>query len=116
MEATTTPKIYRRLKFLPHDSYKSAIQEFSGVQKVEHYMEWTKNNLNDQLSTLTMLLNPNVTITDKETIKKFNHMTEQVIIKPADKNLGIVLMDTDDYIRQCIRCKHIQTSNQLPKE
>ena len=27
---------------------------------------------------------------------------ENVIIKPADKNLGIVLMDTDDYIEQCV--------------
>ena len=28
-------------------------------------------------------------------------MRDKVIIKPADKNLGIVLMDTDDYIAQC---------------
>ena len=101
VETTTTSKIYRYLKFLPHDSYTSSTQDFSGIQKVEHYIELTKNNLNDQLPTITMPLNPNVTNADKETIKKFNHMTETVIIKPADKNLGIVLMDTDDYIRQC---------------
>ena len=50
----------------------------------------------------TMLPNPNVTNTDKEIVRKFNQMMEKVIIKSADKNLGIVLMDTDDYIGQCI--------------
>ena len=39
VEATTTSKIYCRLKFLPRDLYKSATQEFSGAQKVEHYMK-----------------------------------------------------------------------------
>ena len=101
-EATTTSKVYRHIKFLPRDSHKSATQEFSGVQKLEHYIELTKNNLNDQLATVTMLPNPNVTNTDKEIVRKFNQMTEKIVIKPADKNLGIVLMDTDDYIRQCI--------------
>ena len=48
VETTTTSKIYCRLKFLPHDSYKSATQDFSGVQKVEHYINLTKNNLNNQ--------------------------------------------------------------------
>ena len=33
VEATTTSKIYRRLKFLPHDSHKSAIQEFQEYKK-----------------------------------------------------------------------------------
>ena len=42
VETTTMSKIYCRLRFLPHDSYKSATQDFSGVQKVEHYIELTK--------------------------------------------------------------------------
>ena len=28
--------------------------------------------------------------------------TAKIIIKPADKNLGIVFMDTGDYIDQCM--------------
>ena len=109
VETTTTSKIYRRLKFLPRDSRKTATQEFSGIQKVEYYIELTKNNLNDELSMITKPPNHNITSTDKETIQKFNHLTDKVIIKPADKNLGIVLMDTDDYIGQCI--SHLSDTN-----
>ena len=46
--------------------------------------------------------------TDNFTISKrasFNHLKKKhqsLIIKTADKNLGIVLMDTDEYIHECI--------------
>ena len=34
-------------------------------------------------------------------MKKFKTIKDKIIIKPADKNLGIVLLDTDDYIKEC---------------
>ena len=38
---------------------------------------------------------------DESTLKKLKQLRDQVTIKPADKNLGLVLMNTDHYITQC---------------
>ena len=65
-----------------------------------------------------MKFNSNLTSADKTTIKKFKQMSNEIIIKPADKNLGIVLLTTDDYIAQCTKHlsdKYLQISQQLPK-
>ena len=119
-EDTETSKIYRRMKFLPNSTAKTLTQQFSGVPKVEHYIELTKNNLNDQLPIITMRFSSNVTDADKVTIKKFKMARSEVTIKPADKNLGIVLLDTDQYVSQCT--KHLsdtgtyRLAEEYPKE
>lgn len=48
-----------------------------------------------------MRSNINTSSTDEATIRKFKKMRDKVTIKPADKNLGIVLLNMDDYISQC---------------
>ena len=108
-EPTTTSKIYRNMKFLPKQTHRTFTQEFSRVQRVENYIELTKNRLNNQLPIVTMRFNFNCTDKDKATIEKFTHLREEVTIKPADKNLGIVLLNTDDYITQCT--KHLADTN-----
>ena len=100
-QPTTTSNIYRSMKFLQKTTHRTSTEEFSGIQKVENYIELTKNNLNNQLPLITMRFNTNLTSTDKSTIIKFKRVSNEVIIKPADKNLGIVLLNTDDYITQC---------------
>lgn len=40
---------------------------------------------------------------DTSALHKFKQLQDQVIIKPADKNLGLVLLNTDDYATQCTR-------------
>ena len=97
----TPAKIYRRMRFLPTPSTRTVTQQFSGIQKVEHYIESTKNELNDHLPQITTILSSNVTSKDRATIKKLKQIKDQITIKPADKNLGIVLLNTDDYIVQC---------------
>ena len=94
-------KIYRRMRFLPTPSTRTVTQQFSGIQKVKHYIESTKNELNNRLPQITTLFSSNVTNKDRATIKKLKKINDQVTIKPADKNLGIVLLNTDDYIVQC---------------
>lgn len=119
-ETSETSKIYRRMKFLHSSTTRTSTQQFSGVLKVEHYIELTKNNLNDQLPILTMKFSSNVTNTDKATVKKFKKIRNEITIKPADKNLGIVLLDTEDYISQCT--KHLsdtqtyRLANKYPKD
>ena len=43
----------------------------------------------------------NLSVGQRKAIAKFQHNRNTITIKPADKNLGIVIMDTDDYITQC---------------
>ena len=92
------------MKFLPKPYKNTITQQFSGINKVEHYIELTKNNINDNLPQLTTTTSkPNTTKADKQTIHKFKKASNKITIKPADKNLGIVLMHTDDYISQCTK-------------
>ena len=72
------------------------------IQKVEKYIELTKNNINNHLPLLTIRFSSNVTENEKAAIRKFKQKTGEIIIKPADKNLGLVLLNTDDHITQCI--------------
>ena len=90
------------MKFLPKTTQRTSTQEFSGIQKVENYIELTKNNINNQLPILTLRFTSNVTEKEKTAIKKFKQINDKIIIKPADKNLGLVLLNTDDYITQCV--------------
>lgn len=120
IKRTDTSNIYRRMKFLPKQTTTTITQQFSGVSKVEHYIEQTKNNLNDRLQTLIQQHSTNFTMTDKKVIKKLKQVRHEITIKPADKNLGIVLLDTDDYITECTRhladTNTYRLTNNYPKE
>ena len=73
------------MKFLPSGQRKTMSQEFSGVGKVEQYIELTKNNLDDNLPLITKRTTSNLTAKDKATINKLMHMKMEITIKPADK-------------------------------
>ena len=49
-----------------------------------------------------MNLEHNLTVRQRKTIVRLKKKRHQITIKPADKNLGIVIMDTDDYLAQCV--------------
>ena len=53
-EPTITSKIYRPMKFVPKSKQNTLEQQFSGVSSVEHYIELTKNNLNNLLPVITL--------------------------------------------------------------
>ena len=90
------------MKFVPKSKQNTLEQQFSGVSSVEHYIKLTNNNLNVLLPLITLRFTSNVSKEDELAVKKFKQMRDMVIIKPEDKNLGIVLMDADDYIAQCM--------------
>ena len=46
-----------------------------------------------------MSLNPKL----QPALKKLKDLRSQLTVKPADKNLGIVILDTSDYIDQCAK-------------
>lgn len=41
--------------------------------------------------------------TEQKIIKKLKQSRSEITIKPADKNLGIVIMNANDYIGQCMK-------------
>ena len=73
-QETESSMVYRRMKFLPSSRSITATQQFSGIHKVEHYIELTKNNINDQLPIINMGFSTNVTDADKATIKRFKKL------------------------------------------
>ena len=103
VQRCNTSHIYRRIKFLPSIPTTSLTQQYSGIGTVEHYIALTKNNLNDKLKELTTHTTTNITDVDKKVIQKLKQARQTITIKPADKNLGIVILDTDDYITQCMK-------------
>ena len=91
------------MKFLPKTATVSHTQLFSGVSQLENYIEQTKNNINDQLPEILKQQTPNLTKGEKTSIKSLKNARQILTIKPADKNLGIVIMNTDDYLEQCTK-------------
>ena len=57
-----------------------------------------KIHLNDTLPLLTSQTTHNLTTIEWKLYKNLNNCKTALTIKPADKNLGTVIMDTDDYI------------------
>ena len=95
---TTTAKTYRPIKFIPKSTYPTITQQYSGRPKLVQYIETTKLHIDKLLPLLTAPTPPNLTKTEQKTIKTLIKSKSTLTIKPADKNLGIVIMDTDDYI------------------
>ena len=103
LEPTTTAFIHRRMKFLPKTVTVSSTQLFSDISQLEHYIELTKRSLNDQLPEILKKSAPNLTKEEKASIKSLKNARQTLTIKPADKNLGVVIMNTDDYLQQCTK-------------
>lgn len=75
------------MKFLPKRT--TFTQIYSGISRLEQYIQATRNNLRTHL--------PEIAANTHENMSKRNRST--ITVKSADKNFGIVLMDTDDYIQ-----------------
>ena len=90
------------MKFLPPPNPETYIRHYSGQPQLEDYIDDTKQLIVDNLPSLCHMDNMNLTRPQQTAIKKLQRARQTVTIKPADKNLGIVLMNTDDYIQQCM--------------
>ena len=69
---------------------------------IENYIYNTKVTLSDNLKDLyNGNKKINLTNPQQRALQKFKNLKQHITIKPEDKNLGIVLLDTDDYLKQC---------------
>lgn len=90
------------MKFIPKKHQNFASAHYSGIHELEDYIYNTKELLDKKLPNITGKKNPdNVTIAQRKAIQSLKRSRNTITIKPADKNLGVVIMDTDDYIMQC---------------
>ena len=101
-EIYPTSHTYRPMKFLPKRTYTSPTSEYCTNARVETYIQNTKDILNEHLPTLCNKTHHNLTIPQQRALKKLKKSRSTVTIKPADKNLGIVLLNTEDYIDRCM--------------
>lgn len=86
------------MKFLTNKT--TSIQPYT-TPLIENYIYNTKEELNQQLPHLFKLKNKNITKQQKDILDKLQK-SRHLTIKPADKNLGIVLLNTEDYLEQCL--------------
>ena len=99
---TTTTTIYRQMKFLPPTKPDTVVTRYSGFGQLETYIDNTKQNMVDNLEKIAHTSKSNLTAAQKTAMQQLKKVRHAVIIKLADKNLGVVLMDTDDYVTQCL--------------
>ncbi len=94
-----TPFIFRKMKFLTNSN--TSTQPYT-TPIIENYIYNTKDDLDLQLPHIYNKNKQN-NITTKES-KAINRLKEQkqITIKQADKNLGIVVLDTTDYLDKCL--------------
>ena len=91
------------MKFLPNPSYSSFTDIYSGYGRVEQYIENTRSELEVKLPKIFKKEKMNLTSSELAALLKLKGLRSAVTIKPADKNLGIVVLNTVDYIiEQCI--------------
>ena len=98
----TTSFLYGHMKFLPKANIETPLERYTGVGKLETYIENTKQELANHLPVLCSNNTHNLTSSQYTALTKLRNASQTLTIKPADKNLGIVLMNTDDYITQCL--------------
>ena len=95
----TSPFLFRKMKFLTNHNTVNT-QPYS-IPNIETYIYNTKDDLALQLPKLFEIKHQNITHKESKSLKILNK-TNQITIKPADKNLGVVIMDTTDYLEQCL--------------
>ena len=102
LNPTTTSNVYRKIKFLPPPTIESPQARYTGIAHLEKYIDDSKDLLATNLETVCINRKDNLTTSQRTALYCLKKNHHSVTIKPADKNLGIVLMNTNDYIQQCI--------------
>ena len=92
--------VYRRMKFIPQPIHESSIANYSGIRPLEDYIFHTKDILDKTLPAIC-LQKDNLSPQQKKIVQRLKRSRYAITVKPADKNLGVVVLDTDDYLMQC---------------
>lgn len=96
-EDLETAKVYRKMNFIKSQAHPTQPLENMAI---ENYIYQTKITVSE---SLPKIFHGKRNLTKKETssIKKLKN-TKDLTIKAADKNLGIVVMNSEDYVDQII--------------
>ena len=81
---------------------QDTFSEDSYVFSIENYIYNTKVHLENNVEKI---FTPTTTITSwkkRQSIQNLSKRQTELTIKPAVNNLGIVLLDTNDYISECV--------------
>ena len=95
---TQSSLVFRKMKFVPKPSYNSSTAQYSGNRELEDYIFNTKDLLDTHLSQVCSPDADNITPGERKAITQLQHSRHSIT---ADKNLGVVVLDTDDYMAQC---------------
>ena len=111
----TIPEVFRPMKFLTKPPYITPNELYSGYNQVKNYIDGTKMELDKQLPQLCKPTKSNLSVAQRKSLFKLKKESAKITIKPADKNLSIVIMDTHDYTSQYT--KHLSSDTyQLVQE
>ena len=88
------------MKFLTKPPYTAPNELYSGYNHLENYVYGTKMALDQQLPQICKPVKSNLSVTQSKSLFKLKRESAKITIKPAEKKLGIVIMDTHDYIAQ----------------
>lgn len=103
-----TLQLYKPMKFLksPHQ-HQNLLTVLNTHPLLDNFLNTTKIKLDEQLPLILSSSQHNIS---KSEAKALNTLAKNkdIIIKPADKNLGIVILNTNDYISECL--KHLSSN------
>ena len=92
------------MKFLQPTKPDTSLTRYSGYANLEAYIDNTKQGIVvDNMLTINQPQPQNLSEVERASLNKLQQARQEITIKPADKNLGIVLLDTKDYISQCLK-------------
>ena len=74
---------------------------------IEGYIDETKETLLNHINEIFSQKTTNIPTSELKSLLKLKKL-DTIIIKPADKNLGIVILDTTTYVAECL--KHLSSS------
>ena len=108
--------IIKNFKFLSPTSYSTPIDRVSNNLRLENFLENKKTRLDLTIPTITRMAKPNLTRIERSHLRTLQ--TPELVIQPADKNLGIVILSRQQYINAST--KHLRdpstyTIKQEPK-
>lgn len=96
------------MNFLSPKPTYDPIPTFSTIIPGEHYIFHTKGIVDQYAPEIFLPTTPNLPKHELKSINKLKSCRDLITIKPADKNLGVVVLNTSDYLDQCL--KHLSST------
>ena len=102
----------KRLKHEQHQTHPLLFCTGKCGPALETYIDITKTSLSDQLPSLFQSAKQNL---PKQQKHWFKRTRQEITIKPADKNFGLVVVNTNDYIIIHVCSLHLANTSTYQK-